>query len=184
MAVRPVDPQRLRRGRWVTLLVVAVALAASPTVTPLLSRLAHPVVTAPPLPDLRDVPSTLPDVQRYAAFVQPFQQALTELQVGERRRVTLSETHYALYLHAAPLLGANRTAALMELVSTEIRNQNPGRARRQRVLQPGGRARRRARGGCGTCRGRRPRRVARTNCRRPRPCHSCRAWCWGTRRTC
>ncbi|GGJ65691.1 hypothetical protein GCM10008939_07050 [Deinococcus aquiradiocola] len=119
-----------------TLLVVAVALAASPTVTPLLSRLAHPVVTAPPLPDLRDVPSTLPDVQRYAAFVQPFQQALTELQVGERRRVTLSETHYALYLHAAPLLGANRTAALMELVSTEIRNQNPGRARRSVFSSP------------------------------------------------
>jgi len=183
MAVRPVDPQRLRRGRWVTLLVVAVALAASPTVTPLLSRLAHPVVTAPPLPDLRDVPSTLPDVQRYAAFVQPFQQALTELQVGERRRVTLSETHYALYLHAAPLLGANRTAALMELVSTEIRNQNP--AGRGAACSPARRPRSTTRScGCGTCRGRRPRRVARTNCRRPRPCHSCRAWCWGTRRTC
>jgi hypothetical protein len=131
-----VQPARLRRGRLVSLLVVAVALGFSPTVAPQISRLLHPAPVPEVLPSLKTPPSTSASVRAYAASVQGFQQALDDLQVGERRRVTLSEQHFQLYLQAAPLLGQARTTALMELLSNEIHNQNPGLSRRSVFSSP------------------------------------------------
>lgn len=142
MTVRGTPPEltqhtsRLRRGRLLTALVVVAALLFSPTVTPLLGRLwrASPAPLA--LPALPTPQSSSADVQRYAQSAQPFQQALNELQVGERRRVTLSEAHFRLFLRASPLLGQARTDAMLEMLSSEIRNQNPGRGRRSVFSSP------------------------------------------------
>ena len=142
MTVRGTPPElaqnasRLRRGRLLSALVVVAALLFSPTVTPLLGRLwqASPAPLA--LPALRVPVSSNAGVQRYAQSAQPFQQALDELQVGERRRVTLSEAHFQLFLRASPLLGQARTDVMLEMLSSEIRNQNPGRGRRSVFSSP------------------------------------------------
>lgn len=145
MATRRIGPARLPgqllrarvvRGRVMTLLVVAAALGLSPTVTPLLSRLIHPAPLPLTLPDLTTPESSNAAVRVYAGSAQVFQRSLDELQVGERRRVTLSETHFQLALQAAPLLGQARTAAMLDMISTEIRNQNPGRGRRSVFSSP------------------------------------------------
>ncbi|WP_424951741.1 hypothetical protein [Deinococcus sp.] len=136
MATRSIDPVRLRRGRIVTLLVVAAALGFSPTVAPLLGHLAHPAPLPATLPELSAPESSNAAVKVYARSAQVFQEALDELQVGERRRITLSEEHFRLYLRAAPLLGTARTDALLGMLSSEIRNQNPGRSRRSVFSSP------------------------------------------------
>ncbi|WP_407538832.1 hypothetical protein Q0M94_11695 [Deinococcus radiomollis] len=136
MATRRIDSTRLLRGRVVTVLVVAAALGVSPTVTPFLGRLAHPAPLALTLPDLPTPDSSNASVRVYAESAQNFQRSLDELQVGDRRRVTLSETHFQLALQAAPLLGRARTAALLDMLATEIRNQNPGRVRRSVFSSP------------------------------------------------
>ena len=141
MATRSIDSTRLPRervirGRVVSFLVVAAALGFSPTVTPLLGRLIHPAPLALTLPDLPTPDSSNAAVRVYAESAQNFQRSLDELQVGDRRRVTLSETHFQLALQAAPLLGQARTAALLDMVSAEIRNQNPGRGRRSVFSSP------------------------------------------------
>ncbi len=136
MATRSIDPLRLRRGRLVTLLVVAAALGLSPSVSPLLGRLVQPPPLNVLLPALPESQGSNQAVKGYASTVQVFQRALDELQVGERRRVTLSETHYRLYLQGLPVLGPARTAAMMDLLSSEIRNQNPGRGRRSVFSSP------------------------------------------------
>lgn len=129
-------PSRLRRGRLLTALVAVTALLLSPTVTPRLSRLWHDAPAPLTLPALHVPESSNAGVQRYAQSAQPFQRALSELQVGERRRVTLSEAHFQLYLQAAPLLGRARTDAMLEMLGSEIRNQNPGRGRRSVFSSP------------------------------------------------
>lgn len=141
MATRSVDPVRLRpnqlkRGRLFTLAVVVAAIGLSPTVASLLGRLAHhePLTLSPPALTVPESSNAV--VKLYAASAQVFQQALDELQVGERRRVTLSEQHFRLYQQALPLLGEARSAEMLDLLSTEIRNQNPGRARRSVFSSP------------------------------------------------
>ncbi|WP_407571176.1 hypothetical protein [Deinococcus altitudinis] len=136
MATRSIDSTRLLRGRVVTVLVVAAALGLSPTVAPFLGRLAHPAPLALTLPDLPTPDSSNAAVRVYAESAQTFQHALDELQVGDRRRVTLSEAHFQLALQAEPLLGRARTAALLDMLATEIRNQNPGRVRRSVFSSP------------------------------------------------
>ncbi|WP_425148266.1 hypothetical protein [Deinococcus sp.] len=137
MSARSLDPARLRRGRLVTLAVVGIALAGSPTVAPLISRMLHPGgQLVPALPPLPAPVSSSALVGQYARQVQGFQSALDELDVGEGRRVALSEEHFALFLQAWPLLGAARSAALLEMLSAEIRNQNPARARRSVFSSP------------------------------------------------
>ncbi|ULH15431.1 hypothetical protein MF271_16140 [Deinococcus sp. KNUC1210] len=75
-------------------------------------------------------------MQAYARQVQTFQSALDELQVGERRRITLSEQHFQVFLQAWPLLGEARTQALLTLLTAEIRNQNQARGRRSVFSSP------------------------------------------------
>ena len=121
----------------VSLAVVGIALAFSPTVAPLVDRLLHPPQTpALTLPLLSTPPSTSAQVQAYARQVQTFQSALDELQVGERRRVTLSEQHFQVFLQAWPLLGGARTQALLTLLTAELRNQNQARGRRSVFSSP------------------------------------------------
>lgn len=142
MTVRGTPPEfaqhtsRLRRGRLLSALVVVAALVFSPTVTPLLGRLWRASPAPLTLPALPTPGSSNAGVQRYAQSAQPFQQALNELQVGERRRVTLSEVHFQLFLRASPLLGQARTDAMLEMLSSEVRNQNPGRGRRSVFSSP------------------------------------------------
>lgn len=136
MTTRPVTPSRLRRGRLVSVLVVAAALGFSPTVAPLLTGLLHPAPVMQMLPELPARTGSHAEVSGYARSAQGFQHALDSLQVGERRRVSLSEAHFDLYLQAFFLLGQSRSNALMDLISSEVRNQNPGISRRSVYSSP------------------------------------------------
>ena len=137
VTVSPVDPVRIRRGRQLTLAAALLALGLSPTVAPLISRALQPArAPALVLPLLNTPESSAAGVQEYARAAQGFQSALDELEVGERRRVTLSEQHFQLSLQARPLLGAARSGVLLEMLTAEIRNQNPARGRRSVFSSP------------------------------------------------
>ena len=120
----------------VTLLVVAVSLGFSPTIAPVIDRLVSPGNMLAALPQLPGPAGSNAGARSYASTAQGFQRALDGLQVGERRRLALSEQHYQLYLQADAVLGAARSAALMDLISSEIRNQNQGRGRRSVFSSP------------------------------------------------
>lgn len=132
MATAQVSPTalRLRRGRLFSGLLVLVLLGFSPTVIrSVQGHLAAPAVqplTALP-PPLRPSPAV---IQGYAQVAQAFQGALDEVQPSAQRRLALSEQHFELYRQARRVLGPNRALAAMALLSIEIRNQNPARARR------------------------------------------------------
>lgn len=136
-ATRSLTPARLRRGRVLSAVAALLLLGLSPTVAPLLSRLVHPVAAPtltlpalrPPAPDARAL-------QVYARQAQTFQSALDALQVGEGRRVSLSEEHFQLSLEARRLLGEARSEVLGALIAREIRNQDPARGRRSVFSSP------------------------------------------------
>ena len=109
MTTRPVTPSRLRRGRLVSVLVVAAALGFSPTVAPLLSGLLHPAPVMQMLPELPARTGSHAEVSGYARSAQGFQHALDSLQVGERRRVSLSELTTSANTRTYPAYPARRS---------------------------------------------------------------------------
>ncbi|UQN06424.1 hypothetical protein [Deinococcus sp. QL22] len=132
MTAPPVPPvPRLHVGRWVSAVLALVLLAFSPTVAFYAQHfLGGPAQQAAPLPPAR-VGTLSPEVvQKYALTTLSFQQALTDVRVSERRRLRLSELHYQTYLQASRTLGRARANAVMRLLDTEIRNQNPALSRR------------------------------------------------------
>ncbi|MFC4452965.1 hypothetical protein [Deinococcus sonorensis] len=139
MATAPTTLRRgqLRLGRGLSVALLLTLAGFSPSLAPSIVRLLNPASTtrialAPAPADA----ATTRAVQGYARVAQAFQSALDEVQPGERRRLTLSEQHFQLYLQTQAVLGPARGAALLSMLDSEIRNQNPARSRRSVFASP------------------------------------------------
>ncbi|ANE43882.1 hypothetical protein [Deinococcus puniceus] len=132
MTAPPLSPvRRVQVGRWVSAVLALVLLAFSPTVAFYAQHLlGGPAQQAAPLPPARVGTLSAEVVRRYALTTPSFQAALADVRVSERRRLSLSELHYQTYLQASLTLGRARASAVMRLLDTEIRNQNPALSRR------------------------------------------------------
>ncbi|ADV67371.1 hypothetical protein [Deinococcus maricopensis] len=136
-AQRP-DPRRVRRGRTISMLVALALVSFSPNAAYYLGHLYGRVAPrdTPELP-LAPVPdATRADIQAYATTLPEFTAALDDLRPSDRRRVTLLERHFRVYLRARGTLGRAQAASLMRLIAAEVRNQNPARARRSVFSSP------------------------------------------------
>ncbi|MFB9994156.1 hypothetical protein ACFFLM_19550 [Deinococcus oregonensis] len=132
MSAPPVPPvRRVHVGRWVSAALALALLAFSPTVAFYAQHfLGGQAQQAAPLPRARVGLLSAEVVQNYALTTASFQQALADVRVSERRRLNLTAAQYQTYLQARHTLGRARASALMRLLDTEIRNQNPALSRR------------------------------------------------------
>ncbi|MDB5045346.1 MAG: hypothetical protein JWQ08_1396 [Deinococcus sp.] len=132
MSAPPVPQvRRVRVGRWVSAVLALILLAFSPTVAFYAQHfLGGQTQQTAPLPPARVGLLSAEVVQSYALTTASFQQALADVRVSERRRLSLTESQYQTYLQARQTLGRARANAVMRLLDTEIRNQNPALSRR------------------------------------------------------
>jgi hypothetical protein len=132
MTAPPPSPlRRVRRGRWVSAVLALGLLAFSPTAAFYGQHLlGNRQQQAAPLPPARVGLLSADAVQKYALTTASFQRALADVRVSERRRLSLTTEQYQTYMQARQTLGPARASAVMRLLDTEIRNQNPALSRR------------------------------------------------------
>jgi len=124
-------PRRVQTGRWISAALALALLAFSPTVAFYAQHLlGGQAQQAAPLPPARVGTLSAEVMQSYALTTPSFQRALADVRVSERRRLNLAQAQYQTYLQARQTLGRARASAVMRLLDTEIRNQNPALSRR------------------------------------------------------